>query len=374
MLHEFLATHRDELMQRCWAKLALRVPNGASLQSWIPLCIDQLINALQTELTAAPAAETVPAPESAPEPEPEHFPPEFGMAAALHGKEMLHQGYAVTDVVHNYGDICQSVSDLAVESGTLILAREFRILNRFLDYAIAHAVTEFSYQRDFLAADQHASDASDRMAEFLNELRNLLGTASLAFAAAKSGGLSASGATGAILERSLLAISHLIDNVSPERRPAPSNSDVLDVFALAPFIDEVRATAEPVAQALGCTLSVLAVEPTLAIKGNRDLLYAALIGLLQNAFATTLPNTAVVLSARVAADRILLEIADHCGGLGSGGVAAMLSAAHGEHRNMLGMSVARRFVAAHQGILTVRDRPGKGCVVTVNLPRYAVPT
>ncbi|MBY0240507.1 MAG: sensor histidine kinase [Burkholderiaceae bacterium] len=372
MLHEFLATHRDELIQRCRAKLALRVPNGACLQNWIPLCIDQLIHALEAELALAPAAEA--APEPVPESELDHFPPGVGMAAALHGKEMLHQGYAVTDVVHNYGDICQSVSDLAVESGTLILAREFRILNRFLDYAIAHAVTEFSYQRDFLEADQHASDASDRMAVFLEELRNLLGTASLAFAAAKSGGLSASGATGAILERSLLAISHLIDNVAPDRRPAQPNSDVLDVFPLAPFIDEVRATAEPVAQAMGCTLTVLTVEPTLALKGNRDLLYAALIGLLQNAFATTLPNTAVVLSARVAADRILLEIADHCGGLGSGGVNAMLSAVHGEHRNMLGMPVARRFVAAHQGILTVRDRPCKGCVVTVSLPRYAVPT
>lgn len=366
MLDDFLATHRDELVRRCRAKLALRVPHGASLQNWMPLFIDQLIHALQTEPDAALAEDAALVPE--------HFPPEIGMAAAVHGREMLHQGYAVTDVVHNYGDICQSVSDLAVESGTSVLARDFRVLNRCLDYAIAHAVTEFSYQRDFVAADKHASDASDRLAGFLDELRKLLGTASLAFSAAKSGGLSASGATGAILERSLLSINHLIDNMAPERHPVLSNSDVLDVFPLAPFIEEVRATAEPVAQARGCTLSVLPVEPTLALKGNRDLLYAALIGLLQNAVEYTQPRTRVLLSARGEAERILIEIADHCGGLGPAGLQAMLSPDQGDHRNMLGLPVARRFVAANQGTLTVRDRPGKGCVVTISLPRYAVPT
>jgi len=369
MLHEFLATHRDELVQRCRAKLVLRVPHYTGLHSWTPQFIDQLVQALKAELDSGATPGAIPAPET----DEDHIPPEIGISAALHGKEMLQHGYAVTDVVHNYGDICQAVSDLAVESGVPFLAWEFRILNRCLDFAIAHAVTEFSYQRDFVSADKHASAANDRMAGFLDELRKLLGTASLAFTAAKSGGLSASGATGAILERSLLAISHMIDNVA-DRNTAESNSDVLDVFPLAPFFDEVRATAQPVAQARGCTLSVLVVEPTLALKGNSDLLYAALIGLLQNAIEHTQPNTRVVLSARGAADRILIEIGDQCGGLGPGGLAAMLSPDHGNHRNMLGMPVARRFVAANHGTLTVRDLPGKGCVVTVSLPRYAVPT
>lgn len=363
MLHDFLAAHRDDLIQRCGAKLMSRTPQWSGLPNWVPLFIDQLIHALQVELASPP----LPAGG-----QPAHS--EIGMAAALHGKNMLAQGYAVTDVVHSYGDICQSVTDLAVESGTPFLAREFRILNRCLDDAIAHAVTEFSYQRDFVTADKHASDASERMASFLDELRNLLGTASLAFSAAKSGGLSANGATGTILERSLLSIHHLIDSVGHQPDMGHSISDVLDVFPLAPFFDEVRATAAPVAQSLGRTFSVKPVDPTLALKGNRDLLYAALLGLLQNAFEATQPHTKVGLSAHVAAGRILIDIADHRGAVGAAGAAALVTQAAQDSRGMLGIPVARRFISANQGVLTAREVPGVGCVVTVSLPRYAVPT
>jgi signal transduction histidine kinase len=37
----------------------------------------------------------------------------------------------------------------------------------------------------------------------------------------------------------------------------------------------------------------------------------------------------------------------------------------------LGLSIARRHVQADAGQLTVQDMPGKGCVFTVQLPRYA---
>lgn len=361
MLHEFLAAHRDELIQRCQQKLAARVPHGAHLQNWVPRFIDQLIEALQSELALCGTGT-----------DPVAIHPDIGMAAALYGKEMLAQGYAVHDVVHNYGDICQSISDLAVESGDPFTAREFRILNRSLDNAIAHAVSEFSYQRDFISADKHANDANERMEIFSDELRNLVGTATLAFSAMKSGGLNASGATGTILERCLLNVHRLVDSVSVQFGGLQRISDVLDVFPLAPFLDEVYATAAPVARALGCTLTLQPVDRTLALKGNRDLMYAALIGLLQNAFEFTQHKTDVVLSAHAAAERILIDIADHCGGLGAGGAATMLGSS--ASRSMLGIPAARRFVASCDGVLLVRDVPGLGCVVTVSLPRYAVPT
>jgi hypothetical protein len=45
-------------------------------------------------------------------------------------------------VVHDYGDICQAVTEVAVESKVAITTEEFHILNRSLDTAIASAVTE----------------------------------------------------------------------------------------------------------------------------------------------------------------------------------------------------------------------------------------
>lgn len=39
----------------------------------------------------------------------------------------------------------------------------------------------------------------------------------------------------------------------------------------------------------------------------------------------------------------------------------------------LGLSISRRSVEAYDGVLSVRDVPGTGCVFTINLPRYSMP-
>lgn len=54
----------------------------------------------------------------------------------------------IDQVVHDYGDFCQAIIDLAVERDPPISIDEFRTLNRCLDNAIADAVTEFSFQSD----------------------------------------------------------------------------------------------------------------------------------------------------------------------------------------------------------------------------------
>jgi len=38
----------------------------------------------------------------------------------------------------------------------------------------------------------------------------------------------------------------------------------------------------------------------------------------------------------------------------------------------LGLSICRRSVEAIGGVLSVRNRPGVGCVFTVDLPRHAI--
>jgi len=72
------------------------------------------------------------------EPAPSASP--LGRAAALHGAELLRLGFSIDQVVHGYGDVCQSVMDLAIEEKTHITSDEFRTLNRCLDSAIADAV------------------------------------------------------------------------------------------------------------------------------------------------------------------------------------------------------------------------------------------
>ena len=38
----------------------------------------------------------------------------------------------------------------------------------------------------------------------------------------------------------------------------------------------------------------------------------------------------------------------------------------------LGLSICRRSVEANNGVLSVRDMPGSGCVFTIDLPRRAL--
>jgi hypothetical protein len=112
---------------------------------------------------------------------------EIDSSAGQHGHDLLLKGFTVSQVVHDYGDVCQTITDLALESNAPISTEDFRTLNRCLDDAIASAVT--MYERESQLA--HASNATDRdnerIAFLIHELRNLVGTAVVALEVLKSG-------------------------------------------------------------------------------------------------------------------------------------------------------------------------------------------
>jgi diguanylate cyclase (GGDEF)-like protein len=74
-----------------------------------------------------------------------------GPMATLHGRDLLKEGFTIEQVIRDYGDVCQAVTNLAVETGAAISADEFRTFNRCLDDAIAAAVTEYSQQNSQIA-------------------------------------------------------------------------------------------------------------------------------------------------------------------------------------------------------------------------------
>jgi CheY-like chemotaxis protein len=97
--------------------------------------------------------------------------------------------------------------------------------------------------------------------------------------------------------------------------------------------------------------------------------------LLQNGFKFTGHHTEVALHAYAAADRILIDIEDHCGGLPPGLAETMFKpfVQGGTDRSGLGLglSIAQRSIEAMNGALCVHDVPGSGCTFTIDLPRYA---
>jgi signal transduction histidine kinase len=377
MMHDFLANNRGDLIERCRAKVATRPARRATpqqLHNGVPLFLEQLIKTLRIEQTGEPLdSRAVSGPAGG-----GTSLSEIGTSAAQHGRELLELGFSVDQVVHDYGDLCQAITDLAYERDAPFEVDEFRTLNRCLDNAIADAVTEFSYQRDHAAADKQALAANEQAGFFAHELRNALGTAVLAFAAAKAGNLSLSGATGSMLERSLTALADLIDNSLAEVRATAGQSARSELFSVADFIAEVKYAAELAAQVRGCRLAVSPVDTDLAISGDRDLLYAALGNLLQNAFKFTHNHTEVTLNAYAVADRILIDVKDHCGGLPAGNAERMFlpfTQTGADKSGLgLGLSIARRSAESNGGILSVCDAPGIGCIFTLSLPRYSMPS
>ncbi|WP_176060200.1 HAMP domain-containing sensor histidine kinase [Paraburkholderia sp. BCC1876] len=375
MMHVFLANNRDELIARCRAKVALRHGREATaqqLQNGVPIFLDQLIRTLRIEQTSVPMdSRKISGPSGG-----GASLSEMGTNAAQHGRELLKLGLSVDQVVHDYGDLCQAITDLAFERDAPFETDEFRTLNRCMDNAIADAVTEFSYQRDFAIADKQALELREQLGMALHELRNSLQAATLAFDAIKAGNLSLFGATGSLLERSLNRLKGQINRALDEVRSEEGTTLQSGFFSVANFIADVKSFAELAALVRGCTMTVATVDPSLAISGDRDELYAAVINLLQNAFKFTYNHTEVTLEAYALSDRILIDVSDQCGGLPPGNAERMFTPfmQNGVDRSGLGLglSIAKRNVEANAGVLSVRDVPGTGCVFTITLPRFSL--
>ncbi len=385
MLHQFLTTHRELLIARCEQQSRRRYASeadtdtetdtdAADLAFGIPLFLDQLIKTLRVEQTCGSAAgQAVSGPVGGESPTTRNKS-EIGTSATLHGRELSYHGFTIDQVVHEYGDLCQVITGLAVELDSSIHTEEFKTLNRCLDNGIADAVTEFSFQRDLVNVEREGAALNERLGVLAHELRNHLNTATLAFSLVKSGKVAVAGATGLVLERSLVGLRNLIDRSLAEVRLKAGLAVQPQVISVADLIAEIKASAVLEAEARGCNLVVTAVDHALAVEIDRDLLHSALGNLLQNAFKFTEPGTQVNLSVHAEGERILIHVQDHCGGLKPGVKDTLFRPFRqaGEDRSGLGLglSISKRGVEANHGRLSVRDMPGTGCVFTIDLPRH----
>lgn len=214
MFHEFLTSNRNELVQRCKDKVGLRYkPSGTpeAINHGVPLFLLQLIDTLHCEQTTTSREDDNPVAAPA--------PTEIGRAAALHGAELLRLGYSIDQVVHEYGDICQAATEMAVEQNEVITADEFRTLNRCLDNAMADAVTAFGAAHQILINDQEEF-LYQHLNAFWDEHQRLIEIAIQAYSAIKTGNVGIGGATGTLLLHTLNELYSLTENAMPQIREA----------------------------------------------------------------------------------------------------------------------------------------------------------
>jgi hypothetical protein len=179
LLHEFIATNREEIITRTREKVAVRAtPRSAldELNHGVPLFLSQIVETLRLS----------------------------GDDGAAKGESAC---FAVGQVAHGYGDVCQAVTELAEEKKARIAIEEFHTFNQCLDQAIGRAVTEYVRQHE-LTID---GAGTERLRNLSEELRNILSGALLAFDILERGNVSVCSATGTMLGRSLIRLRDIVD-------------------------------------------------------------------------------------------------------------------------------------------------------------------
>jgi len=219
LLHEFLIENREEVIRRCRAKVAGRAAPPVTkleLEHGVPLFLEQLVEALRNEQGQPSSHHGVLDSQRSTVASIENT-----RTAGLHGKELLDKGYTVDQVVHDYGDICQSITELANEQTAAIAVEEFRTFNRLLDNAISDAVSSFGRHRDESVSAKGDQVQRAWRGTLGDEQRVLLDIVTKAFAALKVGNIGLRGATGALLEASLEKLRGLMNESLPTETTAP---------------------------------------------------------------------------------------------------------------------------------------------------------
>lgn len=353
MLHEFIALNRDMILALTRQRVARRTWPAVSaheLEHGVPLFLTQLTETLRLEETDTP------------------FPEEaIGASAARHGEELLQIGCTISQVVHDYGDICQAITGLAVERQAPVTVAEFQTLNRTLDTAIAEATTEHAR----ITAQRQSADEVEHLGHAAHELRDNLNSAILAFHALKRGDVAINGSTGSVLGRSLMGLRDVVDRTLSEVRLG-AGTQRSERMMVATLLDEIGATGVLHSEYRKIQFIVEPVAPSLAVTGDPQLLTSAIMNLLHNAFKNTPPGGRVVLRARGENGQLVVEVEDQCGGFpqDKGDLFKVFGDRHGRDRSGLGLglSIARRAMRAHGGDVHVRNQPGTGCTFVIELP------
>jgi hypothetical protein len=366
MLREFLNENREELIERCRFKVKMRRAPRATpreLSHGVPLFLDQLMKVFPHAARLEEGKDPAGGPRT---------DDDIAETATRHGQELASHDFTIEQVVHDYGDLCQSITELAVERAAPITVREFGSLNITLDNAIASAVASYSAQHETQFAEMGQLKARERLGVLANAMRNLLNTAILAASAIKRGSVGPGGATSAALDRSLIAMRGLIDRTLADVRLETSPVNAAEVIEVGPFIAEVQLAAVFEAASTQCELTVV-VQPDIFMRGDRHLLASAVANLLHCGVTSTQRNGEVFLTARAREGRVIIDVEDACTGLAPEALRQMIEAF--ERRDGVkspapgaALESARKAVEANSGTLSVRAVPGKGCLYTIDVP------
>lgn len=357
MLHEFLITHRKEILELSAEKtreLAGILNDSERLKVGLPLFFEQLIKVLTHKLDDHPREEML-------------------TVAASHGKEFLNLGYSLSHVVHSYGSMCQAITEVATTRNANISPDEFNILNACLDVAIASAVSEFQF-----CSNEASEEREVKHLGFLaHELRNALSSATVAQEMIKAGLVGVGGSTASVLEASLARMRNLIDRSFSEVRMRADSDLHIEKFFLSELLDQIIITAKTDASKKNQTLT-METDWKIEIQADRHFILSAVANIVQNAIKYTKSGGKIWLRGRLSGDRVLIEVEDECGGIQVDKINTLFTPFVQETADRsglgLGLSITERAVLLSQGTIQVKNNPGSGCTFIIDIPKNVTPS
>lgn len=218
MLQAFITLYREEIIRCCREKVAARLVLPASstdADHGVSLFLDQLVEVLRS--TGKGSTQKI------------------DVSSARHGLDLFAQGLTVSQVIQGYGDICQSITEVALKTNTPFSTEDFQVLNKCLDNAIAGAVTMYTSQSERALLGSAGKHTGDEMAFFIHELRRLVSKALTAFDILRTGNALVSGSTGTLLRHCLTELQELC-NLSVTNLPPTQG------FANTPQISSAGST------------------------------------------------------------------------------------------------------------------------------------
>jgi hypothetical protein len=195
MLHQFVTINRNQIIARYHAQVRMRSPESVStvkIDNGIGPFLAQLVKELRPGLSSSS---------------------EMLTAATQQAHELLCNGFSISQVLRHYSDMCQTITDLALEEGALITVQDARVLNRCLDDAIAGVVTEHGRTREAATMTPAVPGRGGRIASLGRDLRESIDTARVALRAVKSGRVGLAGSTGTVIDRNLLDAHDLVERL-----------------------------------------------------------------------------------------------------------------------------------------------------------------
>lgn len=355
MLAEFLASHRQQVIDRATARIVERVVTHGldyeEAQNGLAHFLEDIIVALRTQ--TGRAGET-------------RQPLTNEKVPAHHGGFRFREGLELDDVVHDYGDLCTAITQECEVAHVPVELDEYRILNLCIDEAIALAVTEFSRNHDA----RIDAESTEQIGFIAHELRNALASATMAYDVMRREHLNLDGRTGDVVARAHSRLRRLVDElVSGVRLKAGKLRK--EHFGLVGLAKDVVALGHLAAQARGIHFDI-AGEPTIVVDADPQLLTSVLYNLIQNAIKFSTEGCQVNIRVLRKSGHASVEVEDCCGGLADNVATEMFQAfaQHAPNRSGLGLglTLSREIIEAHSGSLSVRSLPGKGCVFVVELP------